>query len=173
MRERLGLAGLGAVQLLPVDRLEARQQLEAQQLAEGERHLALPVAVDVLPVHGHLRAVAQDALDHGGHFRGRARLELRVDAGRLLLHVPVDHHPAAAVADVPLGHQVLIPGAELLGVGGAGRRAFAPDLREAHAEDGVDHLGDGVPQLVPGDEPPPHVEEILVGGAVLARRSFA
>jgi hypothetical protein len=39
--------------------------------------------------------------------------------------VPVDHHPAAAVADVPLGHEVLVPGAELLGVGGTGGGAFA------------------------------------------------
>ena len=33
-----------------------------------------------------------------------------------LLDVPIDHHAGAAVAGVPFGHQVRLPGAELLGV---------------------------------------------------------
>ena len=47
---------------------------------EGEGDDALPVAVHVLAVDGHLGAVAQHALDHGGDLGGRGRLQLRVDA---------------------------------------------------------------------------------------------
>jgi len=46
-----------AVQLLPVDTLQARQRLEVQQIAEGEGHLALPVGVDVLALYAYLGAV--------------------------------------------------------------------------------------------------------------------
>jgi hypothetical protein len=135
--ELIGLAGLDTVELLLVDRHEARQELEAQQPAEGKGHLALTVAVHVLPVHSLLGAVTQHPLEHRGHFGGGARLELGVDAARLALDVPVDHHAPAAVADVPLGHAVLVPGAELLRVGGAGGRALAPDLWPSDLEDRV------------------------------------
>ena len=40
---------------------------------------------------------------------GRARFQLGVDASGPFLHMPVDHHTAAAVADVPLGHEILVP----------------------------------------------------------------
>lgn len=45
-----------------------------------------------------------------------AALELRVDAVGFAINVPIDHDAAAAVAGVPLGHQVLVPCAEFLGV---------------------------------------------------------
>ena len=53
------------VELLPRDRLQPRRQLEAEQVAEGERHLALAMAVDVVALNVHVGAVAQHALDHG------------------------------------------------------------------------------------------------------------
>ena len=37
---------------------------------------------------------------------------------RICPNVPVDHDAPAAVADVPLGHKVLIPRTEFLGIGG-------------------------------------------------------
>ena len=61
--------------------------------------------------------------------------------------MPVDHHPAAAVADVPLGHEVLVVGAELLAVGrarGACPRPRAPG--SAHGECGVGHAARRVAQ---------------------------
>ena len=61
--------------------------------------------------------------------------------------MPVDHDAAAAVADVPLRHQVLVPGAELLGVGGTCRRALAPDAGVAGTQGGVDDLRDRLAQL--------------------------
>ena len=45
---------------------------------------------------------------------------------------------------MPFRKQVLIPGPELLGVGGTRRRAFTPDMGGANAEDGVDDLGNGI-----------------------------
>ena len=140
--------------------LQPRQQLEAEQAGEGEADRALAVGVDVVPVDAHLGAVAQHALDHGRDFGRGAALELGVDAAGLLLDVPVDHHARPAVADVPFGHQVLIPGAELLRVRGAGRGGFAPDV--PCLEDGVGHLGDGVRRCSLVDEASAHVEQVFV-----------
>ena len=131
MQARLGYdrraPGLGQVEPLRRDRLQPRQELEAEQPAEGERHLALPVAVHVLALDLHLGVVAQHALDHGGDLGRRAAPQPRVDAHRAALDVPVDHDAAPAVAGVPLGHQVLVEGAEVLAVRRAGGRALAPD----------------------------------------------
>ena len=65
------------------------------------------------------------------------RLELGVNAQRFPLDMPVDHDAAAAVADVPLRRQVLVPGAEVLGIGRAGRRPVAPDRRVAGVQRAV------------------------------------
>ena len=48
VRVRRWAPELGQVEPLRRDRLEPRQKLEAEQAAEGERHLALAVAVHVL-----------------------------------------------------------------------------------------------------------------------------
>ena len=109
--------------------LEPRQQLKAEQAAEGKGDVALAVAVDVGLLDFHLGAVSQHPFDHGGDLGGGWGLQLRIDAGAATLDMPVDHDAATAVADMPLGHQVLVPGAKLLGVGGASRRALAPDGR--------------------------------------------
>ena len=143
-----GAAPNWTIKLLRGDGLEPRQEVKAQEVAEGKADFALAVAVDVLLLDLHLGAVAQDALDHGGDLGGRAALELRVDTGGFSLHVPVDHDPAAAMANVPLGHQVLIPGAELLAVGRARGGAFPPDVAQARRQRGIDHAPDGFPQGV-------------------------
>src|SRR5262249_43815802 len=95
---------------------------------EREGDLTLPMAVDILLLDLHLDTVAQHALDHRGNLRRRAAFQLRVDAGRFLFNVPVDHDPRPAIANVPLGHQILVPGAELFGIGRTGGGAFAPDV---------------------------------------------
>ena len=52
------LAGLGAIQLLSMDRFEPWQKLKAEQAAEGESHLALSVRIDVVFLDLHLCIVA-------------------------------------------------------------------------------------------------------------------
>ncbi len=78
------MSGAGAVQLLGVDALESGQQLKAQEMTEGEGHLALPMAVHVVLLDTHLGAVPQHSLDHRRHLAGRATLELGVDAHHFL-----------------------------------------------------------------------------------------
>ena len=112
-------AGVGPVEPRCADVLQPRQQREAEQVGEGEPDLGRAVGVDVVGLDRHVGAVPQHALDHRRDLGGRAGLELGVDAQPARLDVPVDHHAGAAVAGVPLGHQVRLPGAELLGVRGA------------------------------------------------------
>lgn len=58
----------------------------------------------------------------------------------ILLYMPVDHHPATFVASVPLGHQILVPGAELLGVRGAGGGGLTPNVGQPDAKDSIGHI---------------------------------
>src|SRR5713101_9252897 len=118
--------------------------MESQQMAKGKAHFALSPSIDVVFLHLHLRPVAQETFEHKSDFGRRTRLELRVNTGGVFLDMPIDHHPTAAVAHMPFREEVLIPGPELLGVGGTRSRAFTPDVRGATAEDGVDDLGNGV-----------------------------
>ena len=90
--------------------------IEAEHAAKGEGHLALAVTIDELALDLGVGAVAQHALDHCRHLRRRTAFQLGMDAGCLALDMPVNHDTAAAVAHVPLGHQVLVPGAKLLRV---------------------------------------------------------
>ena len=76
--------------------------------------------------------------------------------------------PAAAVAGVPLGHQVLVEGAEVLAVRGAGRRALAPDPGMARGQRRVDHAPGRVAQGVGVDVAPARVQQLLVAEAVPA-----
>ena len=110
----------------------------------------------------------QHALDHGRQLRGRATLELGVDTGSATLHVPVDHDAASAIADVPLGHQVLVPGAELFAVGGTGRGALAPDVAQGRGERGVDDPADGLAQSGFLDETPTYIGQIGVADRLVA-----
>ena len=65
----------------------------------------------------------------------------------MLFDVPVDHDSLAPVAQVPLGHQILIPGPELGGVRGTGRRAFSPDVGQARLKNGVGDIDNGGAQV--------------------------
>jgi hypothetical protein len=49
------------------------------------------------------------AFDHGRGFGRRAALELRVDAGRFAIDVPINHDASATITGVPFSHEVLIP----------------------------------------------------------------
>ena len=126
------------------------------------------VGVVGLDVHGG--AVPHRALDHRGDLGGGAVDQLGVDGQGLLLHVPVDEHPAAAVARVPLGEQVLVVGADVGGVGGDRGRALAPQLGAAGGEGGVRDLdGDGASGLG-GQIAAAHVAQLVLGVAVAAGR---
>src|SRR3546814_19558466 len=58
--------------------------------------------------------------------RGRAPLELGINAGRALLHMPVDHDAPAAIAGVPFHHQDAVPRAVLRWIGSACRSRISP-----------------------------------------------
>lgn len=83
--------------------------------------------------------------------------------------MPIDHDAATAIAGVPFGHEVLVPGSELLRVRGAGRRSIAPDVDLPFAKDGVDDLSGRGAELVFGDVTTAYIEEVLIVGAGLAR----
>ena len=67
---------------------------------------------------------------------------------------------------MPLGHQILVPGPELLRVRGTRGRAFAPQGRIADTENGIAHLRNRRSQMLFRDITPPNV--LQVGVAVLA-----
>ena len=114
------------IEFLAGNGLEAWQQIEPKQVREGKGDLTLAMTIDILSVNLHVRAVAQNAFNHGCHLRRGTALELGVDAGRFLFHMPVDHDATATIANVPFGHQVLIPGAKFLGIRCTGCCAFSP-----------------------------------------------
>ena len=66
----------------------------------------------------------------------------------MFFDVPVDHHPLAPIAQVPFGHEVLVPRPKLGRVRGAGGGALAPDVGQARLEGGVGDVDDGGAQLV-------------------------
>jgi hypothetical protein len=121
----------------------------------------MTMRIDVLTIDFHLGAVMEDALDHRGHLRGGRRLQLAMYAQRIAFDVPVDHDTASAIADVPLGCQILIPGAEMLGVRGAGRRPAPPDGRIAGMQGTVGDDGDGTAHDLDVEVAAAHVGQVL------------
>ena len=64
---------------------------------------------------------------------------------------------------MPLSHEILIPGPEPLGIGGARRRAFTPDLGQASRKDPVCHHRDRIAQGIALQKAPPRVQEFAIG----------
>ena len=85
-----------------------------------------------------------------------------MDAQRFPLDMPVNHDAPTAVADVPLGREILVPRAEVLGVGRAGGGTVAPDRRVAGMQRAVGDDSDGPAQRVDTDVPPSHIGQILI-----------
>ncbi len=121
------------------------------------------MGVDVVLVNRHLRAVMEHAFNHGCHLRGRTALDLRVNAGRLLVDVPIDHDARPAIAYVPFGQQILVPGGELLGIRSARRRCLSPDVRQAGLQDRIDNGTDGRTQVLLGDVAATNVAQRIAG----------
>ena len=65
-----GLAGVGGVELDRADVLQPGQELEAEQLGEGEPHEAGAVGVGVVGLDLGVGAVPEQALDHRGDLGG-------------------------------------------------------------------------------------------------------
>src|SRR3546814_17140193 len=99
---------------------------KSMESSECKADCGLAGAIDVPALDCHGGAIACHAFDHGGDLRGRAPLELGINAGRALLHMPVDHDATAAIAGVPFRHQVAVPRAELLSIGRACRSPISP-----------------------------------------------
>jgi len=153
-----------------MDRFEPWQKLKTEQPAEGESHFALPMRVDVIFLDLHFCIMAQQAFDHRRDFGRGTGFQLGVDAGRVLLNMPVNHDALTAVAYVPLCHEVLIPGAELFGIRSAGRRRLTPDMRQSDPKHAVDDLGNGFAERLLADETSTHIDQI---GVVFRSRAAA
>jgi len=72
----------------------------------------------------------------------------------ILVDMPINHHPAPTIADVPLRGEVLVPGSEVLGIRRAGCRAVTPDPRIADMQRAVGDNGNGLSQCVDGNVQP-------------------
>ena len=90
-----------------------------------------------------------------------------MNAQRVALDMPVDHDAAPAVAHMPLRGQVLVPGAEVLGIRCTRRRAIAPDCRVPSMQRAVCDDRDSLAQGVDRDISAPDIGEILGGCAGL------
>src|SRR6266498_4815881 len=133
----LWLARGRPIEFLAMDALQSGEQLKIQQVAKGKGDCTLPVAIDVVFLDVHLRSMPQEALQHGCHFRGRHSLELRIDANRPFFDMPVDHHPPPAIAEMPLGEKISVPGAKLLRVRGTRRGAVSPNVGSPYPRDRI------------------------------------
>ena len=131
----------------------------SRQKAKADR--ALAVRIDVLSIDLHLGAVMDHALDHRGHLRRGRRLELRVDAQGVSLDVPVDHDAAPAVAHMPLGGEILVPGAVVLRIGGASGGARSPNSGISGLKRAVGNGRDGSAQRIDADIAAPDIRQIL------------
>jgi hypothetical protein len=79
----------------------------------------------------------------------------------------IDHDAAAAITNVPLRGEVLVPGPEVLGIRRAGGRAVTPDPRIAGMQRAVSNNGNHLSQRVDRNVSAPNIGEILCGRAGL------
>lgn len=107
--------------------------------------------------------MAQDTLDHRGDLGGGTALELRVDTGGFFLNVPINHHPSAAIPNVPFGHQVLIPGPALLPVRSTRGGALPPDVGQAGRKRGIAHAANGFAQRILFNKAMPSLQKFPIG----------
>jgi hypothetical protein len=75
------------IESLVFEVFETREELKAQEVAKRKADLTLPMGVDILLLNLHVGGVPEHAFEHCGDLRTGARLELRIDAHRILLHV--------------------------------------------------------------------------------------
>ena len=93
-----------------------------------------------------------------------------MDAQRFPLDMPIDHDATAAVADVPLGGQILVEGAEMFGVGRTRCGAFPPDFRMARVQGAIGDDGNGPAEGIDRHDKPAPEQAILVQHLLLQQR---
>lgn len=164
LRIRVRVSRFWAIELLGMQGLETRQQFESEQMTKGKRDFTLAMRIDILFGDLHIGAMPQHPFHHRGHLRRRTGFELRIDTGRFLLDMPVDHHAWSAIPHMPFRHEVLIPGAKLFGVRGTGGRALTPDGGEANTKDRIDDLRDRGAQLLFGEVLPSDIAQVIIRG---------
>src|SRR5438445_3930867 len=120
--------------------------------------MALPCRVGILALNGHRGTVTQHPLDHGRDLRGGAALQLRVNAGGPFIRMPVDRHARFPIAGMVFGDEILIPDAVMLGIRGAGRGYFAPDLWHPYSQRGVHHALNRFPEGIFVDKTSAHID---------------
>jgi hypothetical protein len=82
--------------------------------------------------------------------------------------MPVDQHARLAVPRVPLGQDVLIDRADVLGVRADRRRRLPPDLRVAGGERRVCDLDRERADDLGGQEPSADIAQVILGVAMVA-----
>ena len=95
-----------------------------------------------------------------------------MNAQRVALDMPIDHDATPAVAHMPLRGQVLVPGAEVLGIRCTRRRPVTPDGWIASTQRAVCDDGNGLAQGIDRDIPAPDIGEILGGRAGLVGPNY-
>ena len=96
-----------------------------------------------------------------------------MDAQRLSFDVPVNHDAAAAVADVPLGREILVPSPEMLRIRRAGRCSVAPDGGIAGVQRAIGDDGDGLAQSFDANITAPHKSLRIVTPRCVAGRHWS
>ena len=79
----------GTREFLGGERLQAGQQVKAQEITKGKGHFALPMTIHILLLALQAGAMPQDPFDHGGDFRRGTALELRIDTGQTVPAPPL------------------------------------------------------------------------------------
>lgn len=87
---------------------------------------------------------------------------MRVNTSRLVFDVPINHDTRPAVTGMPFGHQVLIPGAEFLGIRCAGCSGFPPHFGQPFLQNGIHNLDIGRLQVFGMDKLSLDVEQIFI-----------
>ena len=148
-----GRAGAVEVQVVPV--ADARQQLEPEQRGEPEHRQRLALGVGVDGVRLDVGLVAQQPIDDVDGFPRPALHEMTEQRDVGVGHEPHRQPAIAAVADVGLGEQVVLPGVDLRAVDGDDL-PVAPHPGHVQGGERVDHVG--------------RAPVYLVGGGVLVAR---
>ena len=82
--------------------------------------------------------------------------------------MPIDHDASPFVAGMPLGHEVLVPSAKLLGIRGASGGGVTPDMGRSNMKDGIGHIGNRLPERRFAQEFTTNVMQVAGAGSVVA-----
>ena len=89
-------------------------------------------------------------------------MQLRIDTCGFAIDMPVDHDARLAIARMPFGQSVLIPRAEVAGIGRAGRNVIAPELGESRLKEPIDDGRNTLAYRLWGDKAAAHIDLLYV-----------